>query len=389
MYALNSQAVVFRYPFTACEVFCCEVEAIFNTLLSQPQLMQLLFSLLDSPPPLSCKAAGYFGRVVQHLLLRKTNETMAYLQENKEVLESLINHIDTTSIADIFKRLLGADEQTSAALLPNHLLWLAETQLIELLLQRFGPEYSAEVQQNAADILTSVAHTQPSPIALKLTKDQSITYLFQHALAPGGRVLVSALDVCIALLEPRRHSPLVPMQGDPGYDTGILPSKKDAVQATLKYLGPLVDLLDAADPEATQETPFGMLRPPLGTARLKIVELLAVLLRAGEDLAERAVIDAGAVPKCLDLFVAYPFNNLLHYHVTAMVVTGVTSKNNSIIEYLFGTCKVAEWLVAVPPETRPLPRPGTEASAALRPPLRAGYMGHISYLAQVRMQRIK
>lgn len=65
-----------RYPFTSCEVLCCEVEAVFNTLLEDEELMALLFSLLDQPPPLSAKVAGYFGRVVGLLLLRKTNEMM-------------------------------------------------------------------------------------------------------------------------------------------------------------------------------------------------------------------------------------------------------------------------------------------------------------------------
>lgn len=375
----------YKYPFTACEVFCCEVEAIFNTLLQHPPLMQLLFSLLDSPPPLSAKPAGYFGRVVQHLLLRKTNETMSYLQEHKEVLESLIKHIDTTSIADIFKRLMGADEQTSAALLPNHLVWLSETQLIELLLERFGHEYPAEVQQNAADILTSVAHTQPSPIALKLTREQSITHLFQHALAPGGRVLVSALDVCIALLDPRpnTYGMMQSDTGSPTSDAKNSQSKKDAVQATLKYVTQLVSLLEAVDPEATQETPFGMLRPPLGTARLKIVELLSVLMRAGIESAERAVIESGAVPKCLDLFITYPFNNLLHLHVTYMIVSCITSSSQHVIDYLFDTCHFAQWLMNAPQTTKPLPRPGTEESSAQRPPLRAGYMGHITLLSKM------
>jgi serine/threonine-protein phosphatase 6 regulatory subunit 3 len=56
------------------------VEAVFNTLLEDAELMELLFTLLDQPAPLSCKTAGYFGRVVSHLLLRKTAEMMQYLQ---------------------------------------------------------------------------------------------------------------------------------------------------------------------------------------------------------------------------------------------------------------------------------------------------------------------
>ena len=37
----------FKYPFTACEIFCCEVEGIFNTLLEDEALLARLFSLLQ------------------------------------------------------------------------------------------------------------------------------------------------------------------------------------------------------------------------------------------------------------------------------------------------------------------------------------------------------
>lgn len=101
-------------------MFCCEVEAVFNTLLEDEELLQLLFSLLEQEPPLSCKSAGYFGRVVGQLLLRKTNEMMQYLSNNEAILEKLIKHVDTTSIADIIKRLVGADDHSSMIFLPMH-----------------------------------------------------------------------------------------------------------------------------------------------------------------------------------------------------------------------------------------------------------------------------
>lgn len=37
----------FKYPFTACEIFCCEVEGIFNTLLENEDVLAQLFSLLQ------------------------------------------------------------------------------------------------------------------------------------------------------------------------------------------------------------------------------------------------------------------------------------------------------------------------------------------------------
>ena len=368
-----------RYPFTSCEVFCCEVEAIFNTLLEDAELMKLLFSLLESPAPLSCKTAGYFGRVVGHLLLRKTTEMMQYMQDNPAILDKLIVHVDTTSIADILKRLVGADEQSSMLFLPVYAQWLSETSLVDLLLSRLAQNNSGEAQTNAADILSAIAHTQPSPLASKLTKEESITSLFDHAMAPGKQVLVPALDVCIALVEPRRSSQELPAEGSPSLDNAHK-AKLSAVAAIVKHLPKLVDLLQSEE-SSTQETPYGLLSPPLGRPRLKIVELLAVLVRSGDSTSEAAVVQSGAVRLCLQLFVKYPFNNLLHHSVTAMLVAALTMASSGLLEHLFQDCRLLDWLVSIPVDIKPQPRPGTEEDTASKPQIRAGYLGHVTQIA--------
>lgn len=50
------------------------------------------------------------------------------------------------------------------------------------------------------------------------------------------------------------------------------------------------------------ETPYGLLTPPLGRMRLKVVELLAVLIRSSEPLAEVAMIQTPSLSLCMDLF---------------------------------------------------------------------------------------
>jgi serine/threonine-protein phosphatase 6 regulatory subunit 3 len=384
--------------------------------------MRLLFSLLDAVPPLACKTAGYFGRVVSHLLLRKTNEIMQYLQvcglhqqcikgvslqsvtifclchqqENGHILEKLVNHIDTTSVTEIVKRLVGADEQSSIMYVPAYAQWLAETPLVSLLLNRLAAGQSVEVQTNAADILSAIAHTQPSPLAATLTREDSISLLFGHALQPGRAVLVAALDVCIALLEPKRSNPELITEGSPMQESARR-AKAEAVAALVQHLPNLVQLLrapmevakpqaaadngDAAAAEAPAltalETPYGLLSPPLGRAKLKVVELMAVLLRSGDTVAERGIIASGGVPVCLELFQAYPFNNLLHHSVTAMLVAGIARPSEGLVSYLFEQCQLLDWLVGLPTEVTPRARPGQEAFAATKPALRAGYLGHV------------
>ncbi|KAI8474021.1 MAG: SIT4 phosphatase-associated protein-domain-containing protein [Monoraphidium minutum] len=378
----------YKYPFTACEVFCCEVEAVFNTLLEDEALLGLLFSLLDAEPPLSCKTAGYFGRVVGQLLLRKTNEMMQYLSNNDGLLEKLVAHLDVTSIADVIKRLAGADEQSAMVFMPMHTQWLVETRLLDMLLERLGPGWPGDAVTNAADVLTAVAHTQPSALSAKLMQPASISALFKRALEPGGAVIVPALEVCSALLRPRRGGPggdgaggspagssggdggggeAAAGYGEGGGGGGGAAPRAEAMGAMLAYLPALVSFLASQDADATQETPYGLLAPPLGRARLKVVELLAVLLHVGDEAVEGALVAANAMGLVLDLFAQYPFNNLLHHQVHSMLEGVMGRASPAMVEHAFTTCRLVAWLSGLPVEG----------------PLRAGYLGHVTQIANL------
>ena len=67
---------------------------------------------------------------------------------------------------------------------------------------------------------------------------------------------------------------------------------------------------------AVQETSYGVLRPPLGSVRLTVIELVAVLLRAGSEAAERAIMASSAVQEVLQVFLRFPFNSILHHQAS-------------------------------------------------------------------------
>lgn len=70
---------------------------------------------------------------------------------------------------------------------------------------------------------------------------------------------------------------------------------------------------------ALQETPYGLLKSPLGSARLTVIALLSVLLRTGLHAAEQAVIEARLLDRCFGLFAAYPFNSILHHQAHSLL----------------------------------------------------------------------
>ena len=66
-----------KFPFVACEVFCCEVDALIEAVLESDRHLQHLCSLLDAEPPLNCVLAGYFARIFTALLMKRPQVCLA------------------------------------------------------------------------------------------------------------------------------------------------------------------------------------------------------------------------------------------------------------------------------------------------------------------------
>ena len=143
-------------------------------------------------------------------------------------------------------------------------------------------------------------------------------------------VLQPVLLVCIALLDPK--APRTLMAAPPGafgmmqaFDAQPSPEVEEARRAAraiaaaeiMQFVPEFTELLTlSADAAAeAQEQPYGTLLPPLGRQRLTVVELGRALVCTGEPDAIREVLKSEFLGRVMELFKAYPFNNILHMHV--------------------------------------------------------------------------
>jgi len=62
------------------QVLCCEVDGIFDTLVSNNDLLGYLFSILEQARPLNSTRAGYFARVLASLLTKCSSPVMQFVQ---------------------------------------------------------------------------------------------------------------------------------------------------------------------------------------------------------------------------------------------------------------------------------------------------------------------
>lgn len=371
----------FKFPFIACEIFTCEIDVIFKALVEDEELMNLLFSFLEPTRPHSALLAGYFSKVVICLMVRKTVPLMNYVQAHQYVFQQLVDLIGITSIKEVLVRLVGGDDH----MYPNYaevMQWLADSNLLEMIVDKLNPSAPPEVHANAAETLCAITRTAPSPLASKLSSSSYVTRIFGHALEDSHSKsgLVHSLSVCISLLDPKKSTPsslFNSFRGQHMYESPVQVNQ-ETVGAMLPKLGDLLMLLNVSLDDKILATSYGQLKPPLGKHRLKIVEFIAVLLKTGNQTAEKELIASGTIQRVVDLFFEYPFNNALHHHVESIIYSCLESRNDTMMDHLFQDCSLITKIQQADNYST-LNQPTLVASG--RNPPRVGNLGHVTRIA--------
>uniref|UniRef100_A0A7N0RDC2 SIT4 phosphatase-associated family protein n=1 Tax=Kalanchoe fedtschenkoi TaxID=63787 RepID=A0A7N0RDC2_KALFE len=375
----------FKFPFISCEIFCCEIDVILKTLVEDEKLMDLLFSFLEPDRSQSAMLAGYFSKVVVCLMLRKTVPLMNYVKAHQDVFRKLVDLIGITSIMEVLVRMVGADDHVY----PNFLdviQWLADSDLLEMIVEKLHPSNPPEVHANAAETLCTISRNQPSALATKLSTPSFVVKIFEHVLeeSESKSGLVHSLSVCISLLDPKRSAlpPLFHSFRNQQFYESRIPVDPDTINAMLPKLGDLLVLLNVSSDERVLLTTYGVLRPPLGKHRLKIVEFIAVLIKTGYEVSENELVSSGTIRRILDLFFEYPYNNSLHHHVESIINSCLESKNVSTVDHLLNDCDlIGKFLHTDKDPILPSDanKPTLPASGKQAP--RTGNIGHITRIA--------
>ncbi|WZZ03803.1 hypothetical protein YC2023_089724 [Brassica napus] len=381
----------FKFPFIACEIFTCEIEMILKTLVEDEELMLLLFSFLEAKETHNSLLAGYFSKVVICLLVRKTIPFMQFIKDHQEILKQLVDLIGITSIMEVLKRLVGTDEHLYANY-TSAMQWVEDTDILEMIVDKFGSSDCPEVHANVAEILCTVARYAPPGLATKLSSPSCTGRLLKHTLEDSRpkSVLVNSLSVCISLLDPKRFTlGTYPIYGRQ-LTLGSMVPNPETVEGMLGSLGDLLVLLNVSSSEGVLLTTYGKLQPPLGKHRLKVVEFISVLLTVGSEAAEKEVIRLGAVKRVLDLFFEYPYNNFLHHHVENVILSCLESKNSQLLDHLLSECNLIGSILEAEKDSILTAADSDKLQPTVpaegRKPLRIGNIGHLTRISNKLLQ---
>ena len=153
----------FRNANVVSELLSGDFQRIQESLLDKENLDLLYSFLTKNERTLNPILASYFAKIINTLIVRKTNELVQYFRQCQTFEEDFCRHADTTSITDILYRLVAdSNDQRSEVI-----KWYEERNFIDGLIQQFLRAESPSAQMNIANLLSEflrLAFDQPTGI---------------------------------------------------------------------------------------------------------------------------------------------------------------------------------------------------------------------------------
>jgi serine/threonine-protein phosphatase 6 regulatory subunit 3 len=349
----------FKYPYMACELFCCEVQKILDILVEggDGKYLKLLFSLLDNEAPLDHYLAGYFEKILEMLFRRMTIPVMSYLNNGGvPLLQKFLNHIENYSVMQIVQRVMlphipfsmdDVEIMSPEEKLSYQCNWSFQKETCYLLCSRMLTGESYDIPSHISDLLITVLQLSPHD-SLFLTHlcepqclDDLLKFSFQDYSERTSVTDVPSVESSLSLASISVLESLISRLCETMNPFENGECEKDSVddsQRTMMLIGECVDKVSSALIEyvpkfATQlkaycetdvcgtfisQSQISYRR--LGHRGLQLVKLVEAIVRLANDNIDFALCTSGALKACVDLMFKFELNSLLHLSVQRIIL---------------------------------------------------------------------
>lgn len=276
-----------KYAYVACEVLSSEVWSITEALLEQREALRDFWEYMRRPAPLDPLQAGYFTKVNEALLDKKTEEMLAFFKSLEGIVPAMLQHVDCPMVMDLLLKIISLEKHEGGQGIVD---WLQSQNLIPLLLGYLSPDHNSATQTSAGDFLKAIitisanATTQdqsvigPNELTRQLVSDKCIKILIEDMLR-GGNPLTVGVGIIIEVIRKNNSDYDLdnqvgpePKTSDPIYLGTLLRQFADHVPDFMQ----LIRSSSAKKPDL--KAAFGGKIEPLGFDRFKTCELMAELL---------------------------------------------------------------------------------------------------------------
>ena len=104
-----------KYAYTACEVLSSETWSILESLMENQELMRTFWHLLRRESPLDPTEAGYFTKINETLLDKKTEEMMRFIQSLDGIIPAMLNHVECAAVMDLLLKVISMEKTEGGA----------------------------------------------------------------------------------------------------------------------------------------------------------------------------------------------------------------------------------------------------------------------------------
>eukprot|EP00667_Euglena_gracilis_P003168 EG_transcript_3178 len=387
----------FKYPYWACELLVADIPVIDNAIVETAEHMKLLFDFLIQPAPLPQTLSLYFVRVLQTLYTKKPYEVIQYMtRQEGDLAMNFIKHIDTFGMNELILTLLGTMDEE------NHLQngysmsdWWMRHDLMPELFHRLTPDQPPDVHINIIRMLCelirrfnnpNVVHLADSLMGPEASRQLMSIMLDDLKHNPRSIVFNEGINLAISIIDSlvrkedacrqmREKLQQMEMYNSEELTLEVEASVNQTLKALLERAEELVEYLKHPGQLEDLHMTWVSLSPPLGLARLKIVELLLVMMKTKKRYIEEELARLDMINICLDLFFQYDMNNLLHILVDEIVTSCLVSDNVQLITHLFDKCRILERILLAAEDDLDASRQRQGRR------LRKGYFGHITSMS--------
>ena len=104
------QAQLKKYAYVACEALSSEVWSITEAVLEYKDHLREFWEYLRRPAPLDPLQAGYFTKVNETLLDKKTEDMFAFLRSLDGIVPELLKHVDCPMVMDLLLKMISLEK---------------------------------------------------------------------------------------------------------------------------------------------------------------------------------------------------------------------------------------------------------------------------------------
>lgn len=106
----KEEKIRLKYAYVCCEVLSSESWSMAETLMENLQPLRMFWSFLERPAPLDPLQAGYFTKVNETLLDRKTDEMMEFFKGLDNIVPKILKHVDCPMIMDLLLKIISMEK---------------------------------------------------------------------------------------------------------------------------------------------------------------------------------------------------------------------------------------------------------------------------------------